>query len=189
MTESALPENMYSPSLCMDWWVILIWGILASLLGIMLITTPIETAYYLILFMGIYWFIGGIFTIFGLLQDRSYMGLKIFLSVISILAGVTIMAYPLYSTVLILPMLVIIIGVWGFIIGVTKLFDAFKSNNAGSGILGLISMVFGLILLVSPYAAAIALPIVAGFFSLFAGISTVFVAFQMKKGVGQVQPE
>lgn len=185
MTESALPEKMYSPSLCMDWWVILIWGVLAALLGIMLITTPIETAFYLILFMGVYWFIGGIFTLFGLLQDRSFMGLKIFLSAISILAGVTIMAYPLYSTVLILPMLVVIIGVWGIIIGVTKLFDAFRSKNAGAGILGLISIVFGMILLLSPYAAAIALPIVAGFFSLLAGVSTVFVAFQMKKGIKQ----
>lgn len=170
----------------MPWWLVMIWGILAVLLGILLVATPIETTFYLILLMGVYWFIGGIFTLASLVQDRTNMAWRIFLSVISILAGIVIMCYPLFSTLLILDMLIIIIGLWGIIIGITKFYEAFRFKNAGAGILGVVSIFFGIILLLLPYAAAIALPIIAGFIAIIAGFSAVFVAFQVKKGESQV---
>lgn len=165
----------------MPWWLVLVWGIMAIIIGIMLMTTPLVTTYTLILFMGVYWFIGGIFTLVSLFQDRTNMGWKVFLAVISILAGIAIMAHPLYGSVIVLTMLVFLIGFWGLLIGGTKLYEAFSSKDAGAGILGLLSIIFGIILLVFPFGAALALPLVAGAFALLGGICATVVSFQVRK--------
>ncbi|WP_214036873.1 DUF308 domain-containing protein [Methanospirillum sp.] len=165
----------------MPWWLVLVWGVLAVIIGIMLITTPLITTYFLVLFMGAYWFAGGIITLFSLYSDKTNMGWKIFLSIISIIAGIAIMAYPLYGELVVLTMLVFMIGFWGLLIGGTKLYEAFRAKDAGAGILGLLSIVFGIILLIFPWGAALALPLIAGAFSLLAGICSVVVAFQVKK--------
>ncbi|QXO94566.1 DUF308 domain-containing protein [Methanospirillum purgamenti] len=165
----------------MPWWLVLVWGLLAIIIGLMFITTPLITTYYLVLFMGVYWFVGGIFTLVSLFSDKSNIGWKIFLSVISMLAGIAIMAQPLFGSIIVLTMLVFFIGFWGILIGGTKLYEAYRSKDAGAGILGVLSIIFGIILLVFPWGAALALPLIAGAFALLAGICSVVVAFQVKK--------
>jgi uncharacterized membrane protein HdeD (DUF308 family) len=165
----------------MPWWLVLVWGIMAIIIGLMLITTPLITTYYLVLFMGVYWFVGGIFTLASLFSDKTNMGWKIFLAIISILAGIAIMAQPLFGSIIVVTMLVFFIGFWGILIGGTKLYEAMRSKDAGAGILGVLSIVFGIILLIFPWGAALALPLIAGAFALLAGICSVGVAFQVKK--------
>jgi len=165
----------------MPWWLVLIWGILAVIIGIALVATPLVTIFYLILILGIYWFIGGIFTLISLISDRSNLGWKIFLGIISIIAGIAIITYPLYSSVIVLAVMVICVGFFGILIGITKLFEAAKNRDAGAGVLGILSIIFGMILLIYPYAAAIILPWIIGIIALIAGISAIIVSFKVKK--------
>ena len=169
----------------MPWWLILIWGLLAVLVGIMLVTTPIASAFTLILFLGAYWFVGGLFTLASLVWDRSNMGWKIFIGAINVLAGIVIMTYPIYSSILVMEMLIIIIGIWALIIGGTKVYEATRSKDAGEGILGILSILFGIILLVYPFAAAYSLPIIAGFFALIGGLSAIVLSFKVKTAQAQ----
>jgi len=185
MTENMSADAEISAAIgSMPWWLVLVWGILAIIIGLMFITTPLITTYYLVLFMGVYWFVGGIFTLASLFSDKSNMGWKIFLAVISMLAGIAIMAQPLFGSIIVLTMLVFLIGFWGILIGGTKLYEAFRSKDAGAGILGALSIIFGIILLIFPWGAALALPLIAGGFALLAGICSVVVAFQVKKAQG-----
>ncbi len=165
----------------MPWWLVLVWGILALIIGILLVANPLTTVFYLILFMGAYWFVGGIFTLISLFGDRSNMGWKLFLAIISIIAGIAIMSYPIYGSIIVLTLLVFIIGFWALIIGGTKIYEAFRSKDAGAGILGILSIIFGIILLVYPYGAAYALPLVAGIIAIIAGLAAIIVSFQVKK--------
>ena len=165
----------------MPWWLVLVWGILAFLIGIMLAGSPIVTSFYLILFMGAYWFVGGIFTLVSLLSDRTNMGWKIFLGIISILGGAAIMIYPIYSSLLVLTMMVIVVGFLGLLIGATKLFEAVKFHDAGAGILGILSIIFGIIILIYPYAAAYSLPLILGCVVIIAGLCAIILSFQIKK--------
>jgi uncharacterized membrane protein HdeD (DUF308 family) len=165
----------------MSWWLVLIWGIMALIVGLMLVTTPLATAFTLILFIGVYWLIGGIFTLASLFTDRSNWGWKTFLAVISIIAGIGIMSYPIYSSILVMTVFTTLIGFWGLLIGCTKLFEAFVKKDVGAGVLGLLSVIFGFILLAYPYAGAIALPFIAGIFAILVGISTIFVSYIIKK--------
>ena len=165
----------------LPWWLVLVWGFLSLIIGIMFITTPGITTLILITFMGAYWLVGGFFTLGSLLVDKTSMGLKIFLSIVNILLGILILLYPLYSTVFILSFFAIFIGFWGCFIGAVHLFEAFKTKDAGNGVLGAISLIFGLIILIHPLLAAELIPFIAGVFAIVSGIAAVIAAFQVKK--------
>jgi uncharacterized membrane protein HdeD (DUF308 family) len=180
MTEE-LTEKMLSDANLFPWWLLLLWGILSLLIGIMFLTTPGMTTVLFITFIGAYWLVGGLFTLCSLAVDKTNMGWKIFLSVINILAGILILAYPLYSTIFVLSFFVIFLGFWACFIGAAHLFQAFSAKDAGNGVLGIVSLIFGILLLINPFFAAELLPILAGAFGIVAGFAAIIVSFTVKK--------
>ena len=78
------------------------------------------------------------------------MGWKVVLAILNLIAGIIVLSYPLYSTFFLLTFVIIIIGVWACITGIAHLYHAFSQKDAGNGILGIISLVFGILLLVFP---------------------------------------
>ena len=76
--------------------------------------------------------------------------------------------------------MVIFLGIDGLIIGVVGLIEAFKGGGWATGILGGLSVLFGLLLLGSPLLAALTLPWIYGVLGLVGGISAIFVAFQQR---------
>ena len=182
MTETTdISEGMMSWTSLLPWWVVLLWGLLSLIVGILFLTTPGITTIILITFMGAYWLVGGFFTLGSLFVDKTNMGLKIFLSVVNILAGIIILLYPLYSAVFILSFFAIFIGFWGLFIGAVHLFQAYKTKDGGNGLLGVISMIFGIVILVYPLLTAEIIPFIAGVFAIVSGIAAVIAAFQVKK--------
>lgn len=182
MTETTdISDGMISWTSLLPWWLVLLWGLLSLFIGIMFLTTPGITTLILITFMGAYWLVGGFFTLGSLAVDRTNMGLKIFLAIVNILAGIVILMYPLYSTVFLLSFFAIFIGFWGLFIGAVHLFQAFKTKDGGNGLLGIISIIFGIIILVYPLITAELIPLIAGVFAIVSGIAAVIAAFQVKK--------
>jgi uncharacterized membrane protein HdeD (DUF308 family) len=187
--ETKTPDEMlwFSAGL-FPWWLILVWGIITLIIGMMFITTPVLTTILLITFMGAFWLVGGLFSLGGLAVDRTGMGWKIFLAVINIIAGALVMIYPLFSTVFILSFFVIFIGFFACFIGCAHLFTAFKNKDAGNGVLGCISLIFGILLLVYPLLTAALLPFIAGGFCMVFGISAIVTSFMAKKAAGTPVP-
>ena len=182
MTETTdISEGMMSWTSLLPWWVVLLWGLLSLIIGIMFLTTPGITTIIMITFMGAYWLVGGFFTLGSLAVDKTNMGWKIFLSIVNILAGLVILLYPLYSTVFILSFFAIFIGFWGVFIGAAHLFQAFKTKDGGNGVLGVISMIFGIVILIYPFIAAELIPFIVGIVAIVSGIAAVIAAFQVKK--------
>ena len=170
-----MPEKYEVP-----WWLVLIQGIAALIIGIFLLTAPVATTFFLIQFLGIYWLIGGIFQIVAIFIDNSAWGWKLFAGILGILAGFAVINHPLWSTVLVPTVLVIILGVQGLITGIIGLISAFKGAGWGAGVLGGLSILFGILLLGSPFIAALALPWVFGIFAVAGGIASIIAAFRLK---------
>lgn len=181
MTEETPDVRLVMGEGLFPWWVLLLWGILAIVLGYMFLSSPGITTELLITFMGAFWLIGGLFSIASLFLDRTNMGWKLFLAVIDIIAGILILMYPLYSTVFILGFFIIFVGFYACFIGGSYLFQAFRTKDAGSGVLGVISIVFGLLLLAHPLLSAGLLPLLAGVFCFLGGISAIISSFMIKK--------
>lgn len=168
-------EPMESP-----WWVVLLEGILAILVGLFLLYSPAATTVFLIQVLGIFWLAGGIISVLGAFIFSGNRLWKLLAGVLSIIAGIVILTYPLYSPFVVLTLFVIFIGVWAMITGVVRVIGAFKGEGWGSGILGILTIILGILLLMNTLAGALALPWVFGFFLILGGIVAVIAGLKMR---------
>jgi len=172
--------TMSSEEKLVPWWVVLIEGIAAIIIGILLLVNPRITTVVLIQFLGIYWFIVGIIDIVRIFMDSSMWGWKLFSGIIGILAGIAIINYPLWSSVLVPTVLVWVFGFFGIMIGVIGLIQAFQGAGWGAGILGILSILFGLLLLFNAFVASLTLPFIFGILGLVGGVAALVMAFRMR---------
>lgn len=188
MAETPVTTDMNMNDLKLfPWWLLLVWGILALLIGVAFFMTPGMTTVLLITFLGAYWFVGGLFSLCSLAVDKSNMGWKIFLGIINMIIGILILIYPFYSTIVVLSFLVIFIGFWAVFIGVSHIVQAFTAKDAGNGVLGFISIIFGFVLLINPFISAELLPFVIGAFAIVFGLAAIVFSFTAKKCVDAVK--
>jgi uncharacterized membrane protein HdeD (DUF308 family) len=178
--ENTQMDNILSNPQLFPWWLLLLWGLFTLIIGCMFFINPGQTMTLFIVFLGAWWLVGGLFTLASLFVDRSQMGWKIFLSVINILAGILILLHPLYATFFAFGFLIIFIGFWACFIGVSHIYHAYTAKDAGTAILGIISIIFGLLLLINPFIAVALLPYVFGGFAVVFGLASICVAFTAK---------
>ena len=166
----------------MPWWLVLMSGILNIIIGILLLTSPARTTIALVWTLGLFWLIQGIFTLVGMFEDHSAWGWKLFMGIIGILAGIVVMRHPIASAITLPMYLVLILGIQGLITGVISIIMAFKGGGWGAGILGALSVIFGIILIVnwaSP-AAVVTLIWVVAIFAVVGGVVQIIQAFQQR---------
>ncbi len=163
------------------WWAPLLFGIISIILGLFFLLRPGITSVVAAKFIGIYWVVSGIIQLVHMFQDRTAWGWKLFLGIVSILAGLfLVFASPLEAILGLGSAIIIVMGVWGLFMGIMLLIGAFKGAGWGAGIMGALSIFLGLILLRSPWAGALALPFVAGIFLIAGGIANIFQAFRLR---------
>ena len=134
MSECMTPSLNVTPgSHVFPWWLVLIQGIITLILGIMFLYFPYGTLLVLITFLGAYWFISGLFALISLAVDRTNAGYKVLFGILGIIAGLAILFYPFYGTVVVVSLFVIFVGVWGLIMGFMGLFAAYKGRWLGCG--------------------------------------------------------
>jgi len=176
MPTAAVPTNQSN-----IWWVFLLQGIAAILLGLMLLTDPGATLLALITFLGFYWLITGVLALVRVFVDRSVPWLwSLLIGIIGVLAGIFVLNHPLLAALSVPTVLVIILGVEGLVMGVLDIVGGFQGGGIGSFILGVINLLIGLLLLSSPVSAAVAVPFVFGLLLLVQGVSLVIWAFRVR---------
>jgi uncharacterized membrane protein HdeD (DUF308 family) len=163
------------------WWLALLQGIAAILLGLMLLSAPGATILALMTFLGFYWLITGVLSLVRVFVDRS-TGLvwSLLTGVIGILAGVFVVNHPLLAAVTVPTVLIVILGLEGLIMGVFEIFRGFSGGGVGAFILGVFHVLIGLLLLGRPMAAALAVPLVFGVLLLVEGVGLVIWAFRIR---------
>jgi uncharacterized membrane protein HdeD (DUF308 family) len=163
------------------WWLFLLQGIAGILLGLMLITEPGSTLLFLITFLGFYWLITGILALVRVFVDRSVPWIWSLLSgLVGILAGILVLKHPLLATVTVPTVLIIILGVQGLIMGVLEIIEGFNGGGIGSFILAVLNILIGMLLLSSPIAAALAVPLVFGVLLFVQGVAHIVWAFRVR---------
>jgi uncharacterized membrane protein HdeD (DUF308 family) len=164
------------------WWLLLMGGILNIIVGILLLTNPLKTVLALAWVLGLYWLIQGIFILVGMFLDHTAWGWKLFTGILGILAGIVVMRHPVASAVTIPMILVLLLGIQGLIVGIISLVMAFKGGGWGAGILGAISIVFGLILVLNfaNLGTVAAFVWVVAIFALVGGVVQIVQAFRQR---------
>lgn len=162
------------------WWLSLIIGIFAVIIGAVLLWSPaktkVDTWFLLISLLGLYWLVTGIFDLVGLFTDRTAWGWKLFMGIISIVAGVYILMYPIASGLALPRIMVLVLGIWGLLQGIVMLIMAFRGGGWAAGILGVLAIIFGGILVAnySMPGAGLSLIWAAALFALIGGVVMIF---------------
>ncbi|KLK88069.1 hypothetical protein SZ63_03090 [Methanoculleus sediminis] len=160
-------------------WLVLLLGVIAVIFGVLFFIYPIPTLTLLVTFLGLYWLFNGIVVLISLFTDRTGRGWKLLVGILGVVAGVLVLAYPLYSAILIPTVFAIIIGVEGLIIGAVYMVQGFSGAGWGTGILGILSIIFGLILIANPLVAAVGLVLLLAGLAIVGGIAAIVVSFRL----------
>lgn len=162
------------------WWMVLIEGIALIILGLLMLSSPGMTTVILIQFVGIYWLVAGIFKIVSIFMDSSGWGWKLAGGILGILAGLIVIQHPIWSPFVIGGTLIIILGIQGLVIGIVGVIQGFKGAGWGAGILGAVSILFGLLFLFNVGGFTLALPWTIGILALIGGVLSIIAAFRLK---------
>jgi uncharacterized membrane protein HdeD (DUF308 family) len=164
----------------LPWWLVLIEGIALIILGLLLLSKPGMTSVIVVQVLGIYWLIVGIFRIIGIFIDRTAWGWKLFAGILGIIAGIIVIQHPLWSTAIVGGTLIILLGIFGIIIGAVSVYQAFKGAGWSTGILGAVSIILGIVLLANRWLFTFSLPWTLGILSIIGGIAAIVAAFRLK---------
>ena len=168
------------------WWALLIQGGAAVIIGAVLLWSPaktkVDTWMLLVALLGIYWVIGGILDLVHMFTDHSGWGWKLFMGLISIIAGSYILMYPIAAAVALPRIFVLVLGIWGLMQGFVALLLAFKGGGWGLGILGVVGIFFGFFLIGNYTMPGMGLTFlwVAAIWAVIGGIFMIVQAFRQR---------
>lgn len=168
------------------WWMLLVEGIILAVVGGVLLWAPAKTQIntYLLLveLLGIWWLVRGIMDLVSMFIDHTAWGWKLFMGIISIIAGGAILMYPVAAAIALPQIFVWVLGFWALVQGIVMLIMAFKGGGWGAGILGAIGIVLGLILLsdAGNLGMGMAFLWTAAIFAVIGGIAMIFQAFRQR---------
>jgi uncharacterized membrane protein HdeD (DUF308 family) len=169
------------------WWLTLILGIAAFIIGAVLLWAPaktrVETYLLLVTMLGIYWLIWGIMELVSMFVDHTAWGWKLFMGIVSIIAGGYILMYPIASALVLPRIFVLVLGIWGLMEGIILLIMAFRGGGWAAGILGVLAIVFGVILIANYSVPGMGLTMiwVAAIWGLIGGVVMVIQAFRQRR--------
>lgn len=178
---------MAMPARRRPWWMTLIIGItLVVVSGLLLwgsLETRVQTYVFLVKTLGMYWLIWGILELVYMFVDRSAWGWKLFMGVISIIAGGSILMYPVSAAIILPHVFLLILGIWALMEGILLFFMAFKGGGWAAGILGVISFVLGLILMghYGNLGSGLVMLWVGAIWAFISGIALIIQAFMQRK--------
>jgi len=186
MSQAEMEET--KQAVASTWWVYLLQGAVALIIGILLLTATAQTVQVLIALLGIYWIIGGIFNIVaalaGHVEDHKWW--VVVAGAISIIAGLVVLNNMLWSSVIVPSLAVLILGVAALINGVVTIFagrrqGGYRERSWAGFFLGILYIIFGFLILGNLIWAAIALIYAAAIWGIVGGIVLIVLSFRVKK--------
>ena len=173
-------EALSTETKARPWWLLLIEGIAAIIVGILLFTSTEKTVVVLVQFIGLYWMIRGIFDIVSIFIDHTAWGWKLFMGIIGIIAGMLILQNTLWAAVFVPATLVWIMGLYGIFGGIVMLIQAFKGGGWGAGIMGVIFILLGIFILGNVFITTVTWIWLSGFILVIGGIVAIVQAFRQR---------
>jgi len=175
------------------WKLIMVRGFALISAGLILLLFPQGTLTVLVIIMGVYWLIDGIVTTFKSIKGRKVHaagGWGIFTGVLGIIAGLVVLSQPVFSAILTTSLLVWFLGIIAIIYGISGLVTGIRLRKQTKGewttiLGGLISILFGIILITSPFVSVLVIIKSIGVISLIGGIIILVTAFGIKKKAKQ----
>src|SRR3954469_23631287 len=172
------------------WWLPLAFGFCAIILGVLLLALPGITALTLVVVMGVYWLIEGVFdAILALVHRAPQWGWRLASGIISFLAGLFILAYPIMSTILTVGLLFWVLVIGAILSGIFNIIHGLQGSRSwGTVLLGVLKIALAVLLLQDPLAGSLSLVPVLGVLAIVNGIVAIVWATQYRGRLQTLQP-
>jgi uncharacterized membrane protein HdeD (DUF308 family) len=177
-------RTLMAADLARNWWVLALRGVLGILFGIGAFAWPGATLNALVIVFGAYVFVDGIFAVaagIGMRRQIDRWWLIVLEGAAGIILGVLTFRSP-NTTVLVL---LTLIAAWSIVSGIFEIATALHirtmiANEWLMILSGVVSIVFGALLIAQPGTGEIAIVWLLGAYALLFGILTLMLAFRLR---------
>jgi uncharacterized membrane protein HdeD (DUF308 family) len=166
-----------------DWWIIALQGIAAVIFGVLAIIWPGITLLALVFLFAAYALVDGVLALIRGVRGEGGRRdwTQVLLGIVGIAAGVIAYAVPGITAYALL----LVIAAWAIASGLIELKAAYQLREVIRrewllALDGLVSIVFGLVLVVFPSAGALAVVWLIGSFAVASGVILLMIAFRMR---------
>jgi uncharacterized membrane protein HdeD (DUF308 family) len=173
--------------LAQNWWAMALRGAFAVLFGILAFVLPGPTIVSLVLIFGAFSLVDGIFAIVAAIRGAragERWGVLLVHGIASVAIGIIAFVWPGITALA----FVLLIAAWALISGITMLIAGLKLKDThGRGWLifgGIASILFGILLAISPLIGALVLTWWIGAYAVVFGIVLLVLAFRLKRHSG-----
>jgi len=167
------------------WWVLALRGLAGVIFGVLAFLWPGMTLFVLVVLFGAYALVNGIFSfMLAAKAPKGYpnFGSLILAGIFGVLAGLITLFWPGITAF----SLLIVIAAWAIVNGIMEIYYAIKLRKEIKGewllaLAGILSVIFGVLLLLNPFVGALVLVLWIGSFAVVFGILLMILAFKMKR--------
>jgi uncharacterized membrane protein HdeD (DUF308 family) len=168
-----------------DWWVFVLQGLLAIGVGLAAILVPGVTLTAFIAVFAAYAIVAGILSVIaGLAVSRRPRWSLVLGGIAGIAIGALTIAQPDNTALAV----VLLVGIYAIATGLGEIMAAYTlgrlSNTVWLGLSGLISIVFGVLLIAAPSDGVLALLWLVAFYAIFAGVTLIAFGIRLR-GAGE----
>ncbi len=180
----ALAGSLMVHALAKNWWLILLRGIAAVIFGVLTFAWPGVTLLTLVMLYGAFALVDGALALVAAIMGgqpapRWWLAL---VGLLGLVAGLITLALPGITAVILL----YCIAFWAIAIGAMQIVGAIRlrkeiDNEWMLIASGVISVLFGLVMILSPGAGALGLLFVIGVYAVIHGIMLITLAFRLRR--------
>ena len=169
-------------ALAHNWWTLVLRGLAAILFGILAYIWPGITFTVLVLFFGAYALWDGVFALIGAFRTEGDRRWSLVLEgLVGIAAGLVTFFWTGAATIAILS----IIAAWAIVTGVFEIVSAIRLREEIEGewlllLSGLLSVLFGIALVIWPVAGLVAVTWMIGAYSILFGVLLTMLGFRLR---------
>ncbi len=166
--------------LTQKWWAVALRGIIAIVFGIVALASPGATLVSLAVVFGAYALVSGVFAIIAAFGSRGRDAVWYVLDgILGIAVGLAAMFFPTVAA----QVLVILVGLWAILTGIFEVIAGFELPIKRDWLLviaGIVSIVFGVLLIVYPATGALAITWLIGIYALVFGVSMLAFGIRLR---------
>ena len=168
--------------LARHWWALALRGVFAVLFGLLTFLIPGITLLTLVLLFGAYAILDGIFDIVSAVRAPGRHWPLVLEGVVGIIIGILTFLWPGITTMVLL----YLIAFWAIFTGVLEIVAGIRlreviANERLLILMGVLSVLFGFLILIFPGAGALAIVIWIGAYALLFGIMLIALAFLLRR--------
>jgi uncharacterized membrane protein HdeD (DUF308 family) len=170
--------------LARNWWLVALRGVIGILFGIGAFVWPGATLAALVLLFGAYVLVDGVFALFTGISMRRQMN-RWWLIALEGIAGIILGVLTFRSPDVTALVLLTFIAVWSILTGIFAIATAVQLRKVIANewlmiLSGIVSIVFGVLLIVQPGPGALSIVWLLGAYALLFGILTLMLSFRLR---------